>query len=291
MIGIILAGGSGSRLSPSTDAVSKQLLPVFDKPLIYYPLGTLLKSGIKEVIIISTKNDVQNFRKLLKSGDSLGINIHYVIQNEPNGIAEAFLLSEDYIKGQKTTLILGDNIFYGEKFEKNLCNLSNMSKGAQVFAKPVTDPERFGIVELASGNKAISIEEKPKQPKSNLAVTGLYFYDEKVLEYAKAIKPSARGELEITDINKIYMENNELNVIVMSDDDSWFDAGTHESLLESSASIRDQVLRGRSIGYIEKDSFDQNFISKQFILDSISKKKSSYFYRLKQFLNESSKKS
>lgn len=269
MKGIILAGGSGTRLYPLTTVTSKQLLPVYDKPMIYYPMSVLMNAGIREILIISTPEDTPRFRELFGDGSQFGISLSYAVQPSPDGLAQAFIIGADFIGNDSVAMVLGDNIFAGHGLKKRLRKAATQESGATVFGYYVDDPERFGIVEFDKDGKAISIEEKPKNPKTNYCVTGLYFYDNRVVEYAKNLKPSARGELEITDLNRIYLENGELNVELLGQGFTWLDTGTHDSLVDATNFVYTmEKHQHRKIACLEEIAYLNGWIDKEQIMQS-----------------------
>lgn len=283
MKGIVLAGGAGSRLFPATIAVSKQLLPIYDKPMIYYPISTLLLAGIKDILIISTPQDTPKFQQLLGDGSDFGIKLSYKVQPSPDGLAQAFILGEEFIGDDCVSLILGDNIFYGVGFSGTLQKTERRTEekgGATVFGYPVNDPERFGVVEFGEGGKAISLEEKPKNPKSDYAVTGLYFYDNKVVEYAKNLKPSARGELEITDLNRIYLEKETLSVEKLGRGFAWLDTGTHKSMFQASQYVEAiEENQGIKIACLEEVAYRMKLLTKDDLIAKADKYPKNDYYQ------------
>ena len=287
MKGIILAGGSGTRLYPLTMVTSKQLLPIYDKPMIYYPLSVLMGAGIKDILIISTPQDTPRFKDLLKDGSQFGINLSYKVQPSPDGLAQAFIIGADFIGNDTASMILGDNIFYGHGFTAKTKKASEITNGATIFGYYVDDPERFGIVEFDKDGKAISIEEKPEKPKSNYCVTGLYFYDTNVVEYAKNLKPSKRDELEITDLNRIYLENNSLNVELLGAGFTWLDTGTHESLVEATNFVKTiEDHQHRKIACLEEIAFRNGWIDENKMYEAYETyKKNEYGKYLKDILD------
>ncbi len=286
--GIILAGGSGTRLYPTTQVMGKSLLPVYNKPMVYYPLCTLMLAGIRDILVISTPDDIPKFQALLRDGSQYGIRLQYRVQAKPEGIAQAFLLGKEFLDGGPCALVLGDNIFYGHDLVKDLRAASEKVVGARVFAYPVHDPERYGVVEFDAAGRALSIEEKPPQPKSRYAVTGLYFYDGRVVEIAKSLKPSARGELEITDVNKVYLRNGQLEVVVMGRGMAWLDTGTHESLMDASLYIQAIERRqGLMVACPEEIAYRYGYITAEQVEKiGSSMKNSSYGAYLLQLLKE-----
>ena len=287
MKGIVLAGGSGTRLYPLTLVTSKQLLPIYDKPMIYYPLSTLMLAGIRDILIISTPQDLPNFQRLLGDGSHYGLHLQYKVQPSPDGLAQAFILGEEFIGGDSCAMILGDNIFYGAGMTKMLRHAASQTSGATVFGYYVDDPERFGVIEFDQEGKAVSIEEKPAHPKSNYAVTGLYFYDNHVVEYAKNLKPSARGELEITDLNRIYLEKGNLNVELLGQGFTWLDTGTHESLVDATNFVKiTEQHQHRKIGCLEEIAYLNGWISREDLLREYEPlKKNQYGQYLMDVLN------
>ena len=287
MKGIILAGGSGTRLYPLTKVTSKQLLPIYDKPMIYYPMSILMLAGIRDILIISTPDDTPRFEELLGDGHQFGVNLSYVVQPSPDGLAQAFILGADFIGDDSVAMVLGDNIFHGHGLGKRLREAAAQKSGATVFGYYVEDPERFGVVEFDENQKAISLEEKPKHPKSNYAVTGLYFYDNTVVEYAKNLKPSARGELEITDLNKIYLEKNQLRVTLLGDGFTWLDTGTHESVVDATIFVKTiEEHQHRKIACLEEIAYNNGWITRKQLEDIYEiYKKNQYGDYLKKILN------
>jgi len=262
--GIVLAGGSGTRLHPITLGISKQLLPIYDKPMIYYPISVLMLSGIREILIISTPEDINSYKRLLGSGKKYGLNLEYAVQPNPDGLAQAFIIGREFIGTNDVALVLGDNVFYGQHFSDNLKRASNKKNGATIFGYQVKDPERFGVVEFDNGGRVLSIEEKPVKPRSNYAVTGLYFYDNDVIDYVKEIQPSDRGELEITDLNNIYMNNDNLNVEILGRGFAWLDTGTHDSLIEASNFVQTiENRQGFKIACLEEIAFKNEWLSQE----------------------------
>lgn len=285
MKGIVLAGGSGTRLHPITRGVSKQLLPIYDKPMVYYPISVLMLAGIRDILIISTPDDLYGFKRLLGDGSEFGVRFSYVVQPSPDGLAQAFILGEEFIGSDNCSLVLGDNIYFGQSFGQKLLQATNRKEGATVFGYQVTDPERFGVVEFDNNFKALSIEEKPLKPKSNWAVTGLYFYDNQVVDMAKQIKPSARGELEITTLNQMYLDKGNLSVEILGRGFAWLDTGTHDSLMEASQFIHTiEKRQGMKVACLEEIAFKNQWLSRDQVLETAKKLSKTeygqYLYRL-----------
>ena len=287
MKGIILAGGSGTRLYPLTKAISKQIMPVYDKPMIYYPLSTLMLAGIREILIISTERDLPVFKELFGTGEQLGLQMSYAVQDKPRGLADAFIIGADFIGDDSVALVLGDNIFYGQSFSQVLMRAAKIEKGATIFGYYVRDPREYGVVEFDENGKALSIEEKPEHPKSNYCVTGLYFYDNRVVEFAKNLKPSARGELEITDLNRIYLEDGTLNVELLGQGFTWLDTGTHESLVDATNFVKTvEQHQHRKIACLEEIAYLNGWISKDELMEVYEvMKKNQYGQYLKDVMD------